>query len=112
VSGGPAAARAGTSHVPCRPQPSDAAIPAPEVPADASFTRTFVADKAILQREFTGGPGWLTGLAYAVLAAIAAGWVCLVAWGLGRFLGARPQTAVPGGRGSVVGTPTAPVGTA
>jgi hypothetical protein len=85
--------------------PEDAAIPAPEVPAEAAFTRTFVADKEILQREFTGGAAWLTTLAYAVLAAIAIGWIALVAWGLGRFLRDRPVAAVAGGRGRVVGAP-------
>ena len=31
--------------------PKDSAIPAPEVPAKASFTRAFLRDKKVLQRE-------------------------------------------------------------
>jgi hypothetical protein len=65
------------------------------VPANDTFTRTFVADKEVLQREFTGGPGWLQAVAYAGLAAIAAGWIWIIAWGLGRF-------ARDGGRATAV----------
>lgn len=91
--------------------PEDPGIPAPEVPAEPSFTRSFVADKELLQREFTGGSGWLTGAAYVALLAIAVGWIWIVAWGLARFLadgrgGPRhPTPSVIGGRGDVVGTP-------
>jgi hypothetical protein len=74
--------------------PADEAIPAKEIPADASFTRTFVRDKQLLQREFTGGPGWLQGVAYGTLAAVAIGWVWLVAWGLGRLLATDRRTVV------------------
>jgi hypothetical protein len=85
--------------------PFDPGIPAPEVPATTTFTRTFVADKAVLQREFTGGPGWLQGVAYAGLGAIAAGWIWIIAWGLGRFAGDGRSAA-----GTVVaGRATAPV---
>jgi len=41
------------------------------------------ADTYLLQREATGGPGWLQAVAYAVLAAIVAVWLALVAWALG-----------------------------
>jgi hypothetical protein len=75
--------------------PFDPGIPAAEVPATDTFTRTFVADKEVLQREFTGGPGWLQAVAYAGLAAIAAGWIWIIAWGLGRF-------ARDGGRATAV----------
>jgi hypothetical protein len=73
--------------------PGDSAIPAEEVPAPASFQRQFVTDKELLQREFTGGPPWLELSAYAVLLAIAVGWVWLVAWGLARLI--EPGRARP-----------------
>jgi hypothetical protein len=66
--------------------PEDAGIPAPEVSAPAEFNRPFVPDKQLLQREFTGGPGWLEAAAYTVLLAIAVGWVWLIGWGLQRLL--------------------------
>jgi hypothetical protein len=66
--------------------PEDEAIPAEEVPAPATFVREFVSDKELLQREFTGGPLWLELVAYLGLAGIAAGWIWLVSWGLGRLL--------------------------
>jgi hypothetical protein len=74
--------------------PRDDGIPADEVPAPSSFTRPFVSDKSILQREFTGGPGWLEALAYSVLAAIFIGWIWLIAWGLSRLLDATPASGV------------------
>ena len=41
--------------------PKDQAIPAKEVPAKASFTRAFLRDKKVLQREQKQGvPGFLT----------------------------------------------------
>jgi hypothetical protein len=75
--------------------PRDAAIPAPEVPADPSFTRTFVADHKILQREQKDVAGALPAIAYAVVAAIALGLLALLAWGLHRLglpgTGAQPR---------------------
>jgi hypothetical protein len=70
--------------------PEDRAIPAPEVPARASFTRDFVRDKKILQREAVGG-SWLALPAYLLLALIAGVW--LVAMGLGLR---RLETAADG----------------
>lgn len=62
--------------------PLDTAIPAPETPAPAHFTRTFVADKKNLQREQKQGvAGWLTLTAY--LAVLAFGLTLLVAITLG-----------------------------
>jgi hypothetical protein len=43
------------------------------------------SDTYQLQREATGGPGWLTTIAYAILAAIVALWVGLTAWNLRRI---------------------------
>jgi hypothetical protein len=80
--------------------PADPGIPATAVLADGTFTRPFVTDKEILQREFTGGPGWLSAVAYATLALVGIGWVALIAWGLGRLLGGPPR---PRGTGAVRG---------
>jgi hypothetical protein len=65
--------------------PEDAAIPAPEVPAEPSFTRAFVADKDLLQREYTGGAPWLTTAAYLTMLLIALTWISAFAWGLRRL---------------------------
>jgi hypothetical protein len=65
--------------------PKDEAIPAPEVPAKASFTRGFLADHKVLQRERKQGvPGFLTLIAYLTVLAIALGLVALIAWSLLR----------------------------
>jgi hypothetical protein len=64
--------------------PADSAIPAPEVPAAASFGRTFVPDKRVLQREAVGSSA-LQLPAYLLLAAIAAVWLGTMAWGLARL---------------------------
>ena len=64
--------------------PQDEAIPAEEVPAEERFTRAFVPDKALLQREQTGGAAWLEWTAYLTILVIATVWVGSVAWGLGR----------------------------
>jgi hypothetical protein len=65
--------------------PNDPAIPAKEVPATAHFTRPFVRDKKILQREAVGGSTWLATPAYALLLAIAAVWLVTLGWGLRRL---------------------------
>jgi hypothetical protein len=65
--------------------PEDKAIPAKEVPATAHFTRPFVRDKKILQRESVGGGTWLTTPAYVLLLAIAALWLVSLGWGLRRL---------------------------
>jgi hypothetical protein len=65
--------------------PSDPGIPAKEVPATAHFTRPFVRDKKILQREAVGGATWLTTPAYLLLLAIAAVWLVSLGWGLRRL---------------------------
>jgi hypothetical protein len=62
--------------------PRDPAIPAPGVPATANFTRSFVADKQILQREATGGSPLVQNIAYALCGLIAVVWVASLAWGL------------------------------
>jgi hypothetical protein len=53
--------------------PEDDAIPAKEVPADSTFTRSFQLDKKLLQREQKSGvPGYLWALAYTVVGLLAA----------------------------------------
>jgi len=65
--------------------PADPAIPAKAVPADAHFTRSFVADKKILQREAVGGSVLLQRIAYVLLALIGLGWVAGIALGMRRL---------------------------
>jgi hypothetical protein len=66
--------------------PRDAAIPAPAVPARPSFTRSFVRDVEILQREQKQDvPGALKLIAYATVALIAAALAALIGWALVRL---------------------------
>jgi hypothetical protein len=52
--------------------PQDDAIPAKEIPATSSFTRSFILDKKLLQREQKAGvPAYLWTLAYLVIGALA-----------------------------------------
>jgi hypothetical protein len=65
--------------------PRDEAILAREVPAEASFTRAFVADHEVLQRERKDDvPGVLTLIAYLTVLAIAMSLIALIAWSLLR----------------------------
>jgi hypothetical protein len=65
--------------------PKDQAIPAKEVPAEASFRRDFLRDKKVLQREQKQGvPGFLTLAAYLTVLAIALALIALIAWSLLR----------------------------
>jgi hypothetical protein len=65
--------------------PRDQAIPAKEVPARAEFTRTFVADHQILQREQKAAAPGLTVAAYLVVVGIALALLALLVWGLHRL---------------------------
>jgi hypothetical protein len=65
--------------------PLDAAIPAAEVPAKASFTRSFVDETQILQREKTGGSPALVAIAYTAVASIALSLLVLLVWSLHRL---------------------------
>jgi len=67
--------------------PNDPAIPAVGVPASAHFTRTFVREKRILQREAVGGPAGLSTVAYVLLAGIVSGWIAAIVAGMGRMGG-------------------------
>jgi hypothetical protein len=64
--------------------PEDSAIPAPEVPASPSFTRTFVNDHTVLQREQKESASWLPPLGYAIVLGITLMLLSLVAWALHR----------------------------
>ena len=65
--------------------PEDEAIPAKEVPAKASFTRGFLPDKQVLQREQKQGvSGALTLIAYLTVLAIALALIALISWSLVR----------------------------
>jgi hypothetical protein len=90
--------------------PADPAIPAKEVPATARFTRPFVRDKKVLQREAVGGSTWLATPAYLILLAIVAVWLVSLGWGLRRLEltagepvrgDAADRTAAAGVRGKV-----------
>jgi hypothetical protein len=82
--------------------PRDKAIPAAEVPAKASFTRPFVRDVQILQREQKEGvPSVLKLAAYLTVAAITAGLIALIAWALLRLEGSAPRRRARGARGRI-----------
>jgi hypothetical protein len=85
--------------------PLDAAIPAPEVPAKASFTRPFVDETQILQREKTGGSPALVAIAYATVAGIALSLLVLLAWSLHR-LAFPPKPDLRRSRGQAATSPT------
>ena len=79
--------------------PEDKAIPAKEVPAEASMTREFVLDKKNLQREQKKGvPGFLTTLAYLIVLLIVVGITAALAIGLQRMDRDRERKA---DRGSI-----------
>ena len=65
--------------------PDDPAIPAEGVPAESRFTREFVADHEILQREQKGGSPGLVVLAYGSVMLLALGFLALLAWGVHRL---------------------------
>jgi len=65
--------------------PADPAIPAKGVPATPTFTRTFVPDKQVLQREAVGGSVNLQRAAYALLGLIGLVWIAGIAFGLRRL---------------------------
>ncbi|MEA2396882.1 MAG: hypothetical protein QOK25_438 [Thermoleophilaceae bacterium] len=66
--------------------PSDPAIPAPEIPAAAQFTRAFKQDKKNLQREQKAGTsGVLVAGAYTFVLLVGLSMFALLAWGLNRL---------------------------
>jgi hypothetical protein len=72
-------------YLPPSPQASRAGVPA------GARSGVLTSDTFLLQREATGGPGWLEAVAYAVLAAVVAVWLAVVAWALGL---AEPRDGV------------------
>ncbi len=92
--------------------PEDRAIPARGVPAPASFTRTFVADHTLLQREQKSAAGWLWAVAYTVVGLIFLSLLALMAWALRRLSGPRAsrrrrRPSVAPRRGAPAPRPTA-----
>jgi hypothetical protein len=85
--------------------PRDAAIPAPEVPAQASFSRGFVDETQLLQREKTGGSPALVAIAYATVASISLSLLALLAWSLHR-LAFPPRPGLRRSSGKAPANPT------
>jgi hypothetical protein len=74
--------------------PEDKAIPAPEVPATDTFTREFILDKQLLQREAkTDVAGYLWTLAYLVVALITLVTIAGIGRGLHVAGATREETA-------------------
>jgi hypothetical protein len=94
--------------------PEDKAIPAKEVPATASFTRPFMDDKELLQREQKpDASGGLLLIGYLIVLLIGAILVGSIVWGLRRLErvttapGAKPierEPLVVGAQAAVEGT--------
>ena len=68
-------------------------------PAVAAVPRSgpMMSDTYQLQREATGGPGWLTTLAYLVLLSIVALWLAVTAWSLRTLERGARDGSVHGG---------------
>jgi hypothetical protein len=65
--------------------PRDAAIPAREIPAEATSTRPFVNEVELLQRERKDDvAGWLWTTAGAVVLFLYLAFLGALAWGVGR----------------------------
>ena len=76
--------------------PEDPAIPAPEVKAEPEFTRTFVDETNILQRELKDDvPGWITIAAPLTVLVISLSFIFALAWGLGRAAGGAGRNTPP-----------------
>ena len=76
--------------------PEDTAIPAPEVKAEQQFTRTFVDETNILQRELKDDvPSWIGIVASLTVLAISLSFILALAWGLGRAAGGTSRDVPP-----------------
>jgi hypothetical protein len=64
--------------------PEDAAIPVKGIPAAPQLARDFGPEGKLLQRERKTAAGWLWGVAYLVVLAIALGFLSALAWGVHR----------------------------
>ena len=76
--------------------PADPAIPAKGVPALPSFTRSFVPDKQIVQREAVGGSVNLQRAAYAALGLLGFIWIAAMSFGLRRIDQVEPRKTPSG----------------
>jgi hypothetical protein len=86
--------------------PEDTAIPAKAVPAKPQFTRPFVDETEILQREQKDDvPGALVAIAYTVVAGIVAALVILLGWVLQRLGNAEPRRPAGGAQPQTGGAP-------
>jgi hypothetical protein len=76
--------------------PNDPAIPAPGIHATPTFSRPFVRDKKLLQREQKPGTsGALWGVAYVAVGAIWFAMLAALAWGLARLDRIRSTRRTP-----------------
>jgi hypothetical protein len=76
--------------------PRDTAIPAPGIPAKPQFTRTFIDDKKLLQREKKDDvPGFLWGGANAAVMALYVAFLTALAIGVGRVARRDPRRRGP-----------------
>ncbi len=76
--------------------PEDSAIPAPEVKAEPQFTRTFVDETEILQRELKDDvPAWTWAAASLIVLLISLTFILALAWGLGRAAGGGGEGRPP-----------------
>jgi hypothetical protein len=88
--------------------PADPAIPAPGVKAEPHFTRTFVDETKILQRELKDDvPGWTWAAASLVVLVISLSFILALAWGLARAARAGGgESRPPRGTARRVSVPT------
>jgi len=85
--------------------PADPAIPVPAVKAEPNFTRTFVDETEILQRELKDDvPAWTWAAASLVVLFISLSFILALAWGLGRAAGGEKRP--PRGTARPVSVPT------
>jgi hypothetical protein len=76
--------------------PEDTAIPAKAVPAPPSFTRGLVDETEILQRELKDDvPGYLAGVAYAIVGGVVLAIIVLLGWVLVRLGRGAPTARGP-----------------
>jgi hypothetical protein len=71
--------------------PADEAIPVGEIPAKASFTRSFRDEHKLLQREQTGGDTLVVVAAYAAVIGVTVGLLTLLVWALHRLAVVEPR---------------------
>jgi hypothetical protein len=89
--------------------PADQAIPAPQVPAPRAFTRPFISDHTLLQREAKTNDPAVTLGAYGIIGICTFLLIVMLAWGLHRIrVTASPgdyRSASEASRSRVLATP-------